>query len=79
MLHQSIEAGCLVSVIEGEPQDTRQRLRDHMLDGELIEFRGQVGQLLDLINEEIYARRARLHQTTPAADTGSMNIIRGRE
>lgn len=80
MLHQSLEAGCLESVIEGRPEDTRQRLRDHMLNGELIEFHGQVSQLLDLVNEEISARRGNNRRGPEwAADTGEINIIRGRE
>jgi hypothetical protein len=79
MLHQSIEAGCLISVIEGQPEDTRQRLRDHMLDGELIEFYEHVSALLDLVGEEVTRRNGRLYKSTPVADTGEINVIRGRE
>lgn len=84
MLHRSIEEGCLVSVIEGQPDDTRQRLRDYMRDGELIEFYEHVSTLMDLIGEEV-ARRggnnrpASQWESTPAADTGEINVVRGRE
>ena len=82
MLHQSIEAGCLESVIEDDPDRTRERLQKYMLDGELIEFHGQVSQLLDLINEEISRRggmNRRAGDWSSVEDTGAMNIIRGTE
>jgi len=75
MMHQSVEAGCLVSVIEGQPDDTRERLRKYMSDAELIEFHSQVSALDTLIIEEI-ARRDQVRRY-PAADTGEVNIIRG--
>jgi hypothetical protein len=80
-MHQSVEAGCLESVIEGDPDATRERLRKYMLDGELIEFYDHVSTLLDLVGNEVTRRREndRRWQTTPVADTGEINIVRGRE
>jgi predicted short-subunit dehydrogenase-like oxidoreductase (DUF2520 family) len=79
--HQSIEAGCMNSVAEGDLDAVRERLQKYMLDGELIEFYEQVSTLLDLVGNEVTRRREndRRWQTTPTADTGEINVIRGRE
>jgi hypothetical protein len=84
MMHQSIEAGCLASVIEDDPDRTRERLQRYMSDVELVVFHGHVSKLLDMINEEVtrrdgHNRPASLWQSTPVADTGEINVVRGRE
>lgn len=56
MTHRSVEAGCLESLIEGEPMDTSYRLGELMLDRELLEFREHVSTLLNMIDEEIGER-----------------------
>lgn len=81
-MHRSIEEGCLISVIEGKPDDTRQRLREYMLDGELIEFYEHVSTLLDLVGEEVTRRggnNKRPADWSGVADTGATNIVRGIE
>jgi hypothetical protein len=67
--------------VENDLDAVRERLQKHMSDGELIEFYEHVSTLLDLVGAEVTRRREndRLWQTTPAADTGEINVIRGRE
>lgn len=83
-MRQSLEETVIIAVIEGRQDEVRTHLRDQFLDGELIEFYEHVSALLDLVGEEV-ARRgdnnrpASLWQSTPAADTGEINVIRGRE
>lgn len=55
-MHRSVEAGCIESVVEGDLDAVRYRLRECMMDGELTEFGNQVSGLLDLVNEEIVRR-----------------------
>lgn len=83
-MHQSIEAGCMISVVENDLDSCRERLQKYMLDGELIEFYEQVSTLLDLVGEEVtrrngHNRPASQWQSAPVADTGEINVVRGRE
>lgn len=81
MIH-SIEAAVLHNVIEGRTETAAEQVHDHFLNGELIEFREALGTALDLVNAEITARSGsvrRLVESTPVADTGEINIVRGRE
>lgn len=77
-MHQSIETGCLESVIESDPDSTRVRLRHYMTGPQLVRFAKQVTTLQELIFEEI-SRRGETDRVRPAADTGEINVIRGRE
>lgn len=78
----SLEGAILHAVLEGREERAAEMIHDDFLSGELINFRENVSTLLDLINAEITARSGsvrRLVESTPVADTGEINIVRGRE
>lgn len=81
----STEARVLESVIEEDSEYARQLLASPaFLNGELVEFHDQLSHTLDLVNAEITRRGgnnrpASLWESTPVADTGPQNIIRGTE
>jgi hypothetical protein len=76
-MNSSTEATFLHKVIENRTETAAEILHTDFLDGELIEFSEQLGTALDLVNGEIRAREAR--SRLAPADTGAINIIRGRE
>lgn len=76
----SLEGAILHAVLEGREESAAEKIHDDFLNGELINFRDNVATLLDLINAEITARSGsvrRLVESTPVADTGEINIVRG--
>jgi hypothetical protein len=78
-MSKSVEASVLEAVIEG---DIERAARQLSADGaffqiELISLADSLGKMLDLVNAELAARRR--GSARPAADTGSVNIIRGRD
>lgn len=84
-MSKSAEAAVLETVIEGDIRQACNLLSapGAFLDTELTGLAGALAQTLDLVNAEIANRRnripARRPLPRPAADTGSINIIRGRD
>jgi hypothetical protein len=83
-MRQSLEETIIIAVVEGRRDEVAGHLREQFLDGELIEFYEQVSSLLDQVGDEVtrrggHNRRAAEWQSTPVADTGEINVVRGRE
>lgn len=77
----SAEGAVLHAVLEGHDERAAERLHEYFLDRELKNFRDNVADLLSLIDSEMIARSfpGSPAPARPTADTGEINIVRGRE